>query len=434
MHRLIIKTSAVAFFASIALVTTSCENHSNPPPVVVPEPDPDPEPVPDPDPIPVVNPGDPRADLTTEELATFNRGRAMFVKRFKPSEGLGPLYNATSCSSCHSKPVPGGASELYRNFYVASWGFPPFVFNLPGLPSPVVPAFGSTINAPFSLQNGRTIIPEMIATVPVASDQRNGIPVFGTGLFELISDATILANADPDDADGDGISGRANNDGAGLGRFGSKAQANNIELFTRAPLFNQMGISSNPVQGSAGTVSFGHGALMQGSATPNAPTADNDGVPDPEISTQDLSDLIAFSRFLAQPQKKVFNNAATRGEQTFAQIGCTACHIPSLESSKGPVEAFTDLLIHNMGSELAGQVSFGTPQVSSIDPVTTEAEWRTAPLWGVSNIAPYLHDGRAPTLLDAILMHGGEGEASRVAFQALSPVEQEDILEFLRHL
>lgn len=427
MNRLITKISAIAFFASFALVTTSCENSSNPaPPIVTPEP----EPVP----IPVVNPGDPRSDLTVDELAAFTRGREMFVKRFKPSEGLGPLYNATSCSSCHSKPVPGGASDLYRNFYVASWGVPPFTFNLPGLPSPVVPAFGSSINQPFSLEGGRILMPATIATVPVLSDQRNGIPVFGTGLFETISDVTILANADPNDDDGDGISGRGNNDGAGLGRFGSKAQANNIELFTRAPLFNQMGVTSDPVQGSAGTVSLGHGALMQGSATPNAPTADNDGIEDPEISTQDLSDLIAFSRFLAQPQKKVFNSAAIRGEQTFAQVGCTACHIPSLEGSRGPVEAFTDLLIHNMGSELAGQVSFGTPQASSIDPVTTEAEWRTAPLWGASNVAPYLHDGRAPTLRDAILLHGGEGAASRTAFQALSAIQQDDIIEFLRHL
>ncbi len=431
MNRFIRRICLSVCVAGVALATTSCGGGSGTPTVIV---DPDPVPDPDPDPIAVVNPGDPRADLTADELAAFHRGREIFVKRFKPSEGLGPFYNATSCSSCHSKPVPGGTSDLYRNFYVATWGSSPFVFNLPGLPSPVVPAFGSSINAPFSLQRGRTVIPEFVNAQPVASDQRNGIPVFGTGLFELISDETILANADPDDANEDGISGRANNDGAGMGRFGSKAQANNIELFARAPLFNQMGISSNPVQGLAGTVSLGHGALMQGTATPNAPTADNDGVADPEISTQDLSDLIAFSRFLAPPQKKVFNDAAVRGEQVFAQVGCTNCHIPSLESTRGPVEAYSDLLIHNMGPDLAGQVSFGSPQVSSIDPITTEAEWRTAPLWGISNVAPYLHDGRASTLLEAILLHGGEGETSRNAFQALSVTQQEDILEFLRHL
>ncbi len=426
-----LKNVALVLVASAAVLSSSCDSNSSssgPVTPIGPGPDPDPEP------IPVVNLGDPRADLTTDELAAFDRGRVLFVKRFMPSEGLGPLYNATSCSSCHSTPVPGGASQLYRNFYLAQYGFAPFLLSLPGLPSPVVPAFGSTNSLPFSLENGRNRIPVMLGGLPVKQDQRNGIPVFGTGLFEFITDATILANADPDDVDNDGISGRANNDAAGLGRFGSKSQANNIELFTRAPLFNQMGITSNPVQGSAGTVSLGHGALMQGSATPNAPTSDSDGVPDPEISTNDLSDLIAFSRFLAPPQKKVFNDAAFRGESMFNQVGCTSCHIPSLPSSKGPVEAFTDLLIHNMGPDLAGEVSFGTPQASANDPDTTEAEWRTAPLWGISAVAPYLHDGRAPTLNEAILMHGGEGQASRDAFSALTELQRQDILEFLRHL
>ena len=358
----------------------------------------------------------------------------MFVKRFKPSEGLGPLYNATSCTSCHSKPVPGGASDLYRNFYLAQYGVAaPFLFNLPGLPSPIIPSFGSLSSPTFSLEQGRMVIPETFAGLPVRQGQRNAIPIFGTGMFEFIRDETILANADPEDADNDGISGRVNNDGAGLGRFGTKAQSNNIELFTRAPMFNHMGITSNPVQGAAGTVSLGAAALMQGSATPNAPTADSDGVPDPEISTTDLADLISFSRFLAPPQKKPFNDAAIRGESMFEQVGCTSCHIPSLASSKGPVEAFTDLLIHDMGPDLAGQVSFGTPQAASSGD-STASEWRTAPLWGISHVGPYLHDGRAPTLNEAILMHGGEGQASRDAYSALSELQRQDIIEFLRHL
>ena len=434
MQSSLFKAPLLVLAASVVVFATSCGNSSSAgPPIVQPAPDPDPDPDPDPQPA-VINLGDPLPDLTAEQLPAFERGRAQFVRHFKPSEGLGPLYNATACSSCHSTPVIGGGAQLYRNFYVASWGVGSFVFNLPGLPSPVVPAFGSTLNQPFSLERGRIVIPETIGGLQVNLDQRNGIPVFGVGMFELISDATILANADPDDANNDGISGRANFDGAGMGRFGSKAQSNNIELFTRAPLFNQMGISSNPVQGAAGTVSLGHGALTQGSATPNAPTADGDGVPDPEISTQDLSDLIAFSRFLAPPQKQPFNDAAIRGEQTFAQVGCTACHIPSLPSSKGPVAAYTDLLIHNMGPDLAGQVSFGTPQVSANDPLTTEAEWRTAPLWGISHVGPYLHDGRAHTLAEAILMHGGEAASSRTAYSALSDMQRDDILEFLRHL
>ena len=430
-----LQTASVVLLSATVLLTTSCDSgsSSNGPTIVV---DPDPAPPdPDPDPQPVVNLGDPRSDLTADELSAFERGRDLFVKRFKPSEGLGPLYNATSCSSCHSTPVAGGTSQLYRNFYIAQYGFAaPFLFNLPGLPSPIVPAFGGSSSAgPFSLERGRMVIPETFAGLPVKQDQRNAIPIFGTGMFEFISNETILANADPEDLDNDGISGRANNDGAGMGRFGSKSQSNNIELFTRAPLFNHMGITSNPVQGAAGTVSLGHGALLQGSASPNSPTSDDDGIPDPEMPSTELADLISFSRFLAPPQKKPFNDAALRGESSFDQVGCTSCHIPSLPSSKGPVEAFTDLLIHDMGPELAGQVSFGSPQTATSGD-STASEWRTAPLWGTSHVGPYLHDGRAPTLNEAILMHGGEGQASRDAYSALTELQRQDILEFLRHL
>ena len=249
--------------------------------------------------------GDPLPDLTADELAAFERGKLMFEKRFKPSQGLGPLYNATSCSSCHSNPVAGGTADLYRNFYLAQAISPMFTVNLPGLPSPVVPAFGSGFHpfTVFTVERGRHVIPSEAFGAPVTSAQRNSIPIFGVGLFEFIGNATILANADPDDADGDGISGRVNNDSAGLGRFGLKAQSNNIEFFTRAPLQNQMGVTSNPFLGAAGTVRLGHTAAMQVSSSPNDPTTDEDGVPDPEISHRDLGDLIAFSRFLAPPQE-----------------------------------------------------------------------------------------------------------------------------------
>jgi len=431
MNILTLKTAALVLVVSAGVLSTSCDSSTRSSGPVIPI---DPDPDPDPDPEPTIKLGDPMPGLSADELAAFNRGKVQFLKRWKPSEGLGPMYNATACSSCHSKPAAGGGSELYRNFYVAQYGFAPFLLNLPGLPSPVVPAFGSTNSQPFSLENGRNNIPATLGGLPVKQDQRNSIPTFGTGLFEFITDATILSNADPDDDDNDGISGRANNDAAGLGRFGTKAQANNIEFFTRAPLFNQMGVTSDPLAGSAGTVSLGHGSLLQGSATPNAPTADADGVPDPEISPNDLGDLMAFSRFLAPPQQKPFSDAAARGDALFNQIGCTSCHMPSLPSSKGPVAAFTDLLLHDMGPDLAGQVSFGTPQASASDPDTTEAEWRTAPLWGVSHSGPWLHDGRAPTLIDAILLHGGEGQASRDAFTDLPTLQRQDIIEFLRHL
>ncbi len=375
--------------------------------------------------------GDPLPGLTAAELTAFQRGKVMFEKRFKPSEGLGPNYNATSCSSCHSKPVSGGTAELYRNFYVALVNQ---TSNLSGLPSPVVPAYGgSPFTSPqFSLEAGRVPIPDLPGIVRVA--QRNSIPIFGTGLFEFISNATIMANADPDDANGDGVSGRANNDGAGMGRFGVKAQSNNIELFTRAPLMNQMGITSNPFNGSAGTVSLDCGIAIQASSDPNSRTTDNDVVPDPEISRDDLGDLIAFTRFLAPPQPKPFDAAATRGQQQFGQLGCARCHVPELPSARGPVRAYTDLLIHEMGDDLADNVSFGRPQVTTNDPDNTQREFRTQPLWGVSHFAPYLHDGRAQTLDEAIRAHGGEALAIRTAYEALADADRADVLAFLEHL
>ncbi len=377
--------------------------------------------------------GDPLPGLTSAELAAFERGRALFTKRFAPSEGLGPLYNATSCASCHSTPAIGGSAGLYRNFYVAVYdlGFG-FQSNLAGLPSPVVPAFGAPgtahrLDAP-RVSMGST-------TFAVVAGQRNSVPIFGTGLFEFVGNDTILANADPEDLDGDGISGRTNGDGVGLGRFGRKAQSNNVEFFTRAPLMNQMGITSDPFRGAAGTVALAPGtAVSQGTGTPNARTTDADPVPDPEIAPSDLGDLIAFTRFLAPPAPLPFNAAATRGEVTFRAIGCARCHVPMLPSSRGPVRAYTDLLIHDMGAELAEGIDFGTPQSSPSSPAGNGSEWRTQPLWGVSRFPPYLHDGRAATLDEAIRMHGGEAVTIRNAYVVMPAGQREDLLEFLRHL
>ena len=411
-----------ALLGGLLLVFSACHGKNRTPGV---------GPGPDPTPLQL---GDPLPGLTTDELASFERGKKLFQKRFTPSEGLGPLYNATSCESCHSKPVMGGAADLYRNFYVAAIGVPPFQTNLPGLPSQVIPAFGTQSTPLFSLEGKRVELVHEFEGSPVTSAQRNSIPLFGVGLFEFVANATILANADPEDTNGDGISGRASGDAAGLGRFGTKCQSNNVEFFTRAPLKNQMGITSNPFKGVAGTVSLAPGVAPQGSGTPNAPTTDNDGVPDPEISPADLGDLIAFTRFLAPPQSAAFDEAASRGRATFEAIGCTKCHVPELASSRGPVRAFTDLLIHDMGDELADNINFGIPSASPSSPPHTGREFRTSPLWGVAKFGPWLHDGRASSLDEAIRLHGGEAAAIRSAYVALTTNEREDVLAFLGRL
>lgn len=387
--------------------------------------------------------GGPLPGLTPSELAAFVRGREVFERRFKPSEGLGPLYNGSSCSSCHSTPVTGGSSEKYRNFYIAVKEFPVTQIQVPltGLPSVIVPSFGSGphFGATFSLEGKRTEIPATLDGSPVISAQRNAVPIFGTGLFEFISDATILANSDPDDTVvPDGISGRFNVDlGASktaVGRFGVKLQANAVEFFTRGPLQNQMGITSDPFLGSGGIVSLCSVLRAQGGAMADNPTQDSDGVPDPEISTNDLGDLIAYTRFLAPPEPLPFNEAATAGEVLFTTLGCVKCHIPELPSSRGPVRAYTDLLLHEVGSGLADGIHFGSPQSSTISSSMTVDEFRTQPLWGVSLHAPFLHDGRAETLQEAIEMHGGEAAPMRDAFNALTPSGKSAVVAFLRHL
>jgi CxxC motif-containing protein (DUF1111 family) len=375
------------------------------------------------------NLGGPIPGLTQPELDAFYRGKRMFEKRFRPSEGLGPFYNATSCQSCHSDPVTGGSSPVYRNFFLAVYGTLSSQGSIPPFLSPVVPAFGHGDFHPttteFTLEGGRTVIPTTLFNLPVFSAQRNALPIFGVGLFEFVSDTEILSRVDVLDADGDGISGRENRDfGASVGRFGTKAQSNNIELFTRAPLQNQMGITSDPFLGAGGIVSL---CRMQVSSNPNDPTVDADPVPDPEINTQDLGDLIAYSRFLAPPDPLPFDDAATRGQAKFDAIGCTKCHVPTLPSSRGPIHPYTDLLVHFMGNGLADNIKLGMSG-------STALEFRTQPLWGVSLHAPFLHDGRAQTLLEAILAHGGEAQAYRDAFDALPQSDKDDVISFLEHL
>lgn len=408
--------------------------------------------------------GGAREGLTVDQLAAFERGRIVFEHRWTPGEGLGPLYNSVACSSCHSTPVTGGSAQLYRNFYLATGGqSEASQFLLPGLPSLIVPSYGSGIT--YSLEGGRAVIVDSFGVepnlIPVTMAQRGSVPIFGVGLFEFVTNATIVAGADPNDSDLDGISGRFNQDSEGVGRFGSRLQTNNIELFTRGPLFNQMGITSEPFEGSGATVSLAFCAQV--GSDPNEATFDFDSAPDPEIdphplgtpaTTTDLGDLIAFTSFLAPPGKlEPFSAAATRGQALFEDVGCTDCHFPSLPTCHvalpcsdvpATIEAYTDLLLHDMGPGLSDGISMGIPQTSSILPLdttnsptftnTTGHEWRTTPLWGVSLSAPYLHDGRAETLGEAIDLHAGEGQMARDAYTALTPAQQADLIEFLEHL
>jgi CxxC motif-containing protein (DUF1111 family) len=272
------------------------------------------------------------------------------------------------------------------------------------------------------------------AYVPWPSDAmvspRVALPIFGRGLLEAIPEEAILALADESDADGDGISGRPNwvyDYEAGrdaLGRFGWKANQPNLDQQTAAAYRNDMGVT-NPVFPTDSAA--GH------------PQSDgrND---DPELSEQIMRDAAFYTRTLAVPARRnVSDPTVQRGEQLFEEARCAVCHIPSM--STGPalepslanqrIRPYTDLLLHDMGAELADDRP---------DFLADGREWRTPPLWGlgltriVQGETFLLHDGRARSILEAVMWHGGEAEFSREFVRGLSADERGALITFLESL
>ena len=152
------------------------------------------------------------------------------------------------------------------------------------------------------------------------------------------------------------------------------------------------------------------------------PTTDNDAVPDPEMPRADLEDIVVYVRELAGPQPLPMDSVALRGEALFSSMGCGKCHIENLATTGAPINAYTDLLLHDMGPQLADGIVMSHASGS---------EFRTQPLWGLRHHATYLHDGRADTIEAAILAHAGEGQASRDSFNALAAADRAAVLSFL---
>ncbi len=393
--------------------------------------------------------GDPIPGLAPFELVSFQRGRDVFMRRWPRDEGLGPHFNAVSCMSCHEDPAPGGSSQRYRDFYIAVQSESP-ASKVYGdctdenaqtqstelcLPSIVMPHYGP-------IQSRTDPVAASVAHPPIPYDGtiaalRNAPPIFGVGLFRLVSDDEISSRNDPLDLDGDGISGRFNlvaSEDFAIGRFGYKAQTASIEAFNRGALHNQMGITSDSLELAAAFESDDRGLLdrLLGTetayaqvATPTDRITDQDPIPDPEISRQDLFDLVSFQEKLAAPRRGRITPAVRRGERVFEDIGCTGCHTPSLSIPQGLIFPYTDLLLHDMGEELADGVAMGAASGS---------EFRTQPLWGLCAHPPFLHDGRADTVAEAILAHGGEGQASRDRYADLDDRDRADLHRFLESL
>ena len=374
--------------------------------------------------------GQPMPRASEEQRQTFERGKQVVQRRFDRESGLGPTFNLVSCGGCHERPVLGGSAGHYRDFLLVATRLSDGSYVPTGKNG--VQTQYQTSEPPHAANDARTTI----------SATRHPIPFFGTGLLAEIADSEILGRADPDDADGDGISGRPNYDRGFVGRFGRKAQTVSIEGFIRGPLFNHLGITSNPLSPALkralpvpsaspeGTTAMLRSLLLSRAkaqvAAPDMPNFDDDGVPDPELSEQDLFDLISFSMLLAAPAPDpVPSEAAQRGKAQFRSFGCPSCHVEDLRGPGGLVPAYSDLLLHDMGASLADGIVMGQ---------STGSEFRTQPLWGVMATGPYLHDGRADTLDAAIRAHDGEGKRARDAYVGATAAQQAELIAFLESL
>jgi CxxC motif-containing protein (DUF1111 family) len=404
---------------------------------------------------------------TDEQRATFERGKDAALRRFDLADGLGPAFNLVSCAGCHEKPVTGGSGGLYRNFFLTGAVDEEGVFSPVPSAGPaggVVRMYGYADHIPANPEQppfedapdnfcasapptGGLVYPLARPAVDPRTNvkaQRNPIPFFGVGLMAALDEESLEAFIDEDDANNDGVSGRPNYVSGFIGRFGRKSQTTSIEAFIRGPLFNHLGIttlpltnemrarlpvdSSNPDmgEGQGATLWFADALTRHAQAgAPDNPNFDCDGVTDPEMSQEALFDLVSFTMLLAAPQFEELNDQRLAGLEHFDAIGCAECHRPRVEGREGPIPLYSDLLIHDMGEALADGLKQGE---------ATGSEFRTQPLWGIAAVGPYLHDGRATTIDEAIRMHGGEGLSAKIRYERLDETDREDLIEFLLSL
>ncbi len=349
----------------------------------------------------------PHAGLSPTDLTRFTTGRDTFAAIATVAEGLGPVFNGVSCAECHNTPAIGGSSPrtVTRFGRYDAQGFDP----MPGLGGSLVQEKGITVEK-------CTARGEIVPKEATVSTRRDTPPLFGLGLVDAVPDATILKFADPDDRNGDGISGRPNMVGGRVGRFGWKGQLPTLGDFTADALLGELGITS---------------PTLRDESRPQGGPVVCDTVPDPEDDGATVRAAEDFVTFLAPLPAGAKTKQTQLGRRLFRRMKCHTCHSDKLKTGVHPALSlsakrlkglFSDLLLHDMGAGLADGIAQGDASGS---------EFRTAPLAGVGRSAPYLHDGRAATLEDAILLHGGEARAARDYFEALLPDGRAAVLAFL---
>ena len=358
--------------------------------------------------------GAPLPFLSFEQRLAFDRGSGVFLRVFTPATGLGPLFNGSSCAECHEAPVVGGAGDEVETHATAFHGL--------GVCDELTAQGGPVVQDSVTpaLRVARGIDKEPAPAGATAVGRRTSNSILGLGLLDAVPDWEILALADPNDRNYDGISGRVNRAADGrIGRFGRKAQVSSLGAFVATAFVEEMGITSpaEPAERSIG-----------GEPIP----AGVDATPDPELPQDDLTAAQTFVQLLAPPRPEPLTFGAVAGSLVFAKLGCSSCHVPALLTGYNRVSAlsfkavyaYTDLLLHDMGPELA---DICLAQASP-------SEFRTAPLMGLRFREAFLHDGRAKTIEESILLHGGEGGRSRDRFAGLAPLERWALLKYLSGL
>lgn len=428
---------------------------------------------------------EPSGNISFEGELEFKVGNGLFRKLWVSSpsstlasDGLGPLFNARSCQRCHIKdgrghPPKGPEDSAVSMLILVSIpgslddGYPDIEGYLPTRPDPIYGAqlqdFGIAGQVAevrlrveyreieIALQGGEVVhLREPVYVLddlgygplhPAAMLSPRVAPqMIGLGLLEAIPAADIIVNADPDDADNDGISGRPNIvwseefDMPMLGRFGLKAGSATIREQSAKAFLGDIGISSPLFPSPWGDCTVAQSNCVE------ALHGDQDERGH-EIGTEGLDLVTFYSRNLGVPARRdVDDPTVLRGKSVFHMIGCGSCHKPAFvthrlndrpEQSFQLIWPYTDLLLHDMGPGLADN----RPESRA-----TGTEWRTPPLWGiglthrVSGHTNFLHDGRARSLLEAILWHGGEAQAHRDAVVALEPEDRVALIAFLESL
>ncbi len=392
-------------------------------------------------------------NLPSSALGGVSPGRELFITEWTPAnegrvlfDGVGPLFNANACTQCHSAE---GRKPTYRNNGELSDAILFRLGNRQGLAhdyygeqmqhqsihSSIAPegtmrymATTGQHDTPTGIQFSFTPTDSNQPLGSTAISGRISPQLVGMGLLDLIPEANIIAAADPDDNNKDGISGRVHwvQDGRQqrIGRFGWKAINSSLRTQNANAMSQDMGLTTS--------------LFIEPNCTINQPicwTAANGGTP--EVSDSSLDAVTDFMTALAVPERRVVDLATfNKGAQLFEQVGCASCHTPKQKTgdslrfpllSQQTIYPYTDLLLHDMGAGLDDGVKEKNAE---------SFEWRTPPLWGIGIVARdpearFLHDGRAKSLTEAILWHGGEAEGAKTRFTHLSATQKQTLMAFL---